>query len=197
MLMRGRRHVRRADLEGDDEIAEGRKRQRNDAQKHHDRSVHRAERVIQRSRSPRRFGAMSDPNRFFEQRCNYRDGLGRVGDGPAHRHHQAETEKQEQPMRVTAMLDADDLVVGGKNVFPQEAQLLVVMIFICAPACGTAQEGWLPAYLKSQWWSASRQLLIVLTMPNLFRSKLILLGSLCQRRIDEIRSFNLIKNHYS
>src|ERR1700730_4591820 len=39
-------HVRRADLERNDEVAECRKCQRHDAEKDHDRAVHSAERIV-------------------------------------------------------------------------------------------------------------------------------------------------------
>src|SRR2546427_3368925 len=43
---------------------------------------------------------------------------------PAHHQHQAETEKQEKQRR-DAILDADDFMVRGKNVFAPEPELLV------------------------------------------------------------------------
>ena len=52
-------------------------------------------------------------------------GLARIGHLPAHQHHQDETEQQEQ-QRGEAVLDADDFVVGGENVFAPETRLVVM-----------------------------------------------------------------------
>jgi hypothetical protein len=46
----------------------------------------------------------------------------RMRDLPAHQHHQEKSEQQETQRRQT-VLDADDFVVGGKNVGAQEADV--------------------------------------------------------------------------
>ena len=55
----------------------------------------------------------------------HRHRLARVGDLPAHDHHQAEAEQQET-QRGDAILNADDLVVGGEDIRAPEPRLLVV-----------------------------------------------------------------------
>ena len=49
----------------------------------------------------------------------------RVGELPAHQHHQGEAEEQEQQAG-DGVLDADDLVIGGEDVLAPEAELLVM-----------------------------------------------------------------------
>ena len=46
-------------------------------------------------------------------------------DLPAHHQHQAEAEQQENQRR-QAVLDADDLVIGGEDVLAPEARLFVM-----------------------------------------------------------------------
>ena len=53
--------------------------------------------------------------------------LARVGDLPAHDHHQAEAE-QEEAQRRDAILNADDLVVRGEDIRAPEPRLLVVRL---------------------------------------------------------------------
>ena len=52
-------------------------------------------------------------------------------DLPAHQNHQEKSEQQEAQRR-QAILDADDFVVAGKNVLAQEADVLVMAMFIVA-----------------------------------------------------------------
>ena len=49
----------------------------------------------------------------------------RVGELPAHQHHQRKAEEQEQEAG-DGVLDADDLVVGREDVLAPEAELLVM-----------------------------------------------------------------------
>ena len=49
----------------------------------------------------------------------------RVGELPAHQHHQREAEEEEQQAG-DGVLDADDLVVGREDVLAPEAELLVM-----------------------------------------------------------------------
>ena len=60
--------------------------------------------------------------RAYEGKC-----LSRMRDLPAHHQHQRKTEQQVE-QRGDAILDADDLVVGGKNVFTKEAAFFVVRL---------------------------------------------------------------------
>ena len=53
--------------------------------------------------------------------------LSRIGELPAHQHHQAKAEEQED-QRGDAVLDADDLVIGRENVFPPEAEFVVLVL---------------------------------------------------------------------
>ena len=52
-------------------------------------------------------------------------GDARVGELPAHEHHQRKAEEEEQEAG-DGVLDADDLVVGGEDVLAPEAELLVM-----------------------------------------------------------------------
>ena len=54
-----------------------------------------------------------------------RQGDARVGELPAHEHHQRKAEEEEQEAS-DGVLDADDLVVGGEDVLTPEAELLVM-----------------------------------------------------------------------
>ena len=53
----------------------------------------------------------------------------RVSDTPAHDHHQVESESEEQH-RGEAILDADGFMVGGENVFLEEAGIVMVIALI-------------------------------------------------------------------
>ena len=58
--------------------------------------------------------------------ADHRQRLARIGQLPAHQHHQAKAEEQEnQPG--DAVLDADDLVIGREDVFSPEWQLVVIV----------------------------------------------------------------------
>ena len=46
---------------------------------------------------------------------------------PAHQHHQRKAEQQEEEPG-EAVLDSDDLMVGGENVLPPEPELLVMCV---------------------------------------------------------------------
>jgi energy-coupling factor transporter ATP-binding protein EcfA2 len=90
------------------------------AEEDHDGSVHRPELVVELGEHrPARHP------RFAEERADERQRRARVGELPAHQHHQAEAEKQEQQAG-DAVLDADDLVVDREDVLAPEAQFFVV-----------------------------------------------------------------------
>jgi hypothetical protein len=57
-----------------------------------------------------------------------------MGDLPAHEEHQEEP-KQQKEKGGDAVLNADDLMVGGENVFAPEPQILVVG-FVGFVVCG-------------------------------------------------------------
>ena len=115
-------HVRRADHQRHDVVAERRERQRHDAEEHHDGAVHRAEGIVKvgRNRAARRRLAED----FFEQRAEHRHRHARMRDLPAHQHHQEKSEQHEAERHET-VLDADDLVVGGENILAPETRLVV------------------------------------------------------------------------
>jgi hypothetical protein len=82
--------------------------------------VHRAELVVELGEHrPARHA------RLAEQRPEQRQRAARVGELPAHQHHQREAEEQEQQAG-DRVLDADDLVVGREDVRAPEAQLFVM-----------------------------------------------------------------------
>ena len=90
-------HVRRADLQRHDVIAERGKGQRHDGHEDHDRPVHRAEGVVQVRRHDALGRHVAEDR--GQQRADHRHRLARVGDLPAHDHHQAEAEQQEAQAR--------------------------------------------------------------------------------------------------
>ena len=121
-----KRHVRRADLQRHHVIAERGERQRHDGQEHHDRPVHRAEGIVEvRPTSLPPAAAVVCPKQLLQQAAHHRNRLARMRNLPAHHQHQAEAEQQEAQRR-QAVLDADDLVIGGENVFAPEARLFVM-----------------------------------------------------------------------
>ena len=83
----------------------------------HDGAVHRAELVVElREHRPARHA------RLAEEVADERQRRARVSELPAHQHHQRKAEEQEQEA-ADAVLDADDLVVGGEDVLAPEAKL--------------------------------------------------------------------------
>ena len=78
----------------------------------------------------------------------------RVGELPAHQHHQREAEEQEQQAG-DGVLDADDLVVDGEDVLAPEAELLVMGFVravrrrvrrrLLAHSCGWSPDGYFAA----------------------------------------------------
>jgi hypothetical protein len=115
-------HVRRADLERNQVVAEGGERQRHDGQEHHDRAVHGAKGVVEVRRDhPFGRGAAEQPG---QQRSHHGHWLARMGDLPAHHQHQAEAEQQKTQGGQT-VLNADDLVVRGEDVCAPETRLFV------------------------------------------------------------------------
>ena len=123
----GERHVGGTDLERGDVVAEGAEAEGHDAEEHHDRAVHRAEHVVGVASDltilePACFpGVGEDPAHPFGQ------WLVRVGDAPAHHHHQVETEGEEQ-QGGDAVLDADHLVVGGEHIFREESRIVMMIV---------------------------------------------------------------------
>jgi len=109
-----KRHVRRANHQRHHVVAERGERQRHHAQEDHDRPVHRAEGIVEFRRN-RPVAGHGRAEHFFQQRSEKRHRLLRMGNLPAHQQHQAKAKQQEEQRR-EAVLDADDFVVGGKNV---------------------------------------------------------------------------------
>ncbi len=131
MFTRGNVHVRRANHQRHDVIAERRERQRHNAQKHHDRSVHRTKGIVKvgGNRPPCRRLAQH----FFQQRPDDRHRRARMRDLPAHQQHQEKSEQHEHQCR-EAILNADDLVVGGENIFLPEARLVMRVVIVAVMA---------------------------------------------------------------
>ena len=121
-------HVRRSDLQRHDVVAERGEGQRHDGQEHHDRAVHRAEGIVKVRRHDALGRHVAEDR--GQQRAHQRHRLARVGDLPAHDHHQAETEQQEQ-QGGDPILNADDLVVRGEHIRAPETRLLVGRLVNC------------------------------------------------------------------
>src|ERR1039458_600544 len=71
--------------------------------------------------------------------------LPRKGELPAHEKHQTEAE-EEEGKAAPQILDADDLVIGGENVAPPKAELVmivgvVVMRRVAMRRCGVRRSG--------------------------------------------------------
>ena len=128
-----KRHVRRANHQRHDVIAKRGERQRHDAQKHHDRPVHRAEGIVKVGRNR---AAWPPAGRgLFQQRPEERHRLARMRNLPAHHQHQEKSEQQET-QRGEAVLDADDLVIGRKNVAAPETRVVMfvnAVVFVVVP----------------------------------------------------------------
>ena len=113
-------HVRGADLEREHEVPESSDGEGDHAEEDHDGAVHRPELVVELGEHrPARHA------RLAEERADQRQRHARVGELPAHEHHQRKAEEQEQEAG-DGVLDADDLVVGGEDVLAPEAELLVM-----------------------------------------------------------------------
>ena len=113
-------HVRGADLEREHEVPESADGERDHAEEDHDGAVHRPELVVElREHRPARHA------RLTEEVADQRQRGARVGQVPAHQHHQREAEEQEQHAG-DGVLDADHLVIGREDVLPPEAELLVM-----------------------------------------------------------------------
>ena len=110
MFSRGKRHVRRANLERHDVVAEGAEGERHDAEEHHDGAVHGPELVVElREKNAAGSVGLAEPS------ADERDGLCREGLLPSDQHHEGETHQQEEQAG-EPVLQADDLMVRGKNV---------------------------------------------------------------------------------
>ena len=119
-------HVRRADLQRHDVVAEGREGERHNREEDHDGAVHGAERVVE----VRRHDAAGNHHLALfaqnplQENTDQGNGLAGIGDLPAHRRHQQEAEEQEE-QRGDAILNPDDLVVGREKVLAHEARLFM------------------------------------------------------------------------
>jgi hypothetical protein len=137
------RHVRGPNLERDHEVPESSDGERNHPEEDHDGAVHRPELVVE-VREHRPAGHAS----LAEDPAEQRQRGARVGELPAHEHHQRKAEEEEQQAG-DGVLDADDLVVDGENVLAQEAELFV-MGFVCAVRlrCGDSSRMTHAAFLR-------------------------------------------------
>src|SRR5439155_18284814 len=120
------RHIDRTDLKWHDVVAESGERERNDGKKHHDCAMHRAEDVVEvrLHRSVRNLFRAED---LQQELANDGYGLIRISQLPSHQRHEQIAEKQEAQSGET-ILKADHLVVGGENIFPPEANLMMIDI---------------------------------------------------------------------
>jgi hypothetical protein len=118
------RHVRRADLQRHDEVAEGAEGQRHNGQEHHDGAVHGAEGVIKIGRNHPGLADHAFPQQMVKNRADNRHAMPGIGQLPAHDRHQAQPQEQKHQAG-DAILDSNDLVIGGKDVFPPEAWFLM------------------------------------------------------------------------
>ena len=113
-------HVRGSNLEREHEVPESSDGEGDHAEEDHDGAVHRPELVVElREHRPARHA------RLAEEAADQRQRGARVGELPAHEHHQRKAEEEEQHAG-DGVLDADDLVVGGEDVLAPEAELLVM-----------------------------------------------------------------------
>ena len=53
----------------------------------------------------------------------------RIGNAPAHDHHEVEPKHQETH-RCDPVLETDGLVVGGKDVFLEESRVVVIVMIV-------------------------------------------------------------------
>ena len=106
----GKRHVRRANLERHDVVAKGAESERHDTEEHHDGAVHGPELVVElREKNAAGRVGLTEPS------ADERDRLCREGLLPSDQHHEGETHQQEEQAG-EPVLQADDLMVRGKNV---------------------------------------------------------------------------------
>ena len=120
-------HVHRADLQWHHVVAERGKGQWHHRQEHHDRAVHGPEGVVEIRGHHATLGHITEHR--LQHPTHDRDGHTRLGDLPAHAHHQQEPEEEERQGRKT-VLDADDLVIGRENVGPQEPGVVVMLVAV-------------------------------------------------------------------
>src|SRR5207248_295798 len=119
-------HVRRPDLQRDDEVSKSGKGHRHNTEKDHDRAVHSAKRVVELWRhfaARHRAGAKE----VAEGVADERQCLPGISQLPAHQHHQGKTEEEEDEA-AEAVLDTDDLVVAGENVFSPKAEFVMLVL---------------------------------------------------------------------
>ena len=128
---------------GTHEVPESSDGEGDHAEEDHDGAVHRPELVVELGEHrPARHA------RLAEDPAEQRQRGARVGELPAHEHHQRKAEEEEQQAG-DGVLDADDLVVGGEDVLAPEAELLV-MGFVrgvrrgCGDSCLAHSCGWSP-----------------------------------------------------
>ncbi len=114
------RHVRGSNLERDDEVPESSDSEGDDPEEDHDGAVHRPELVVELGEHRAARHA-----RLAEEPAEQRQRGARVGELPAHEHHQRKAEEEEQQAG-DGVLDADDLVVGGEDVLAPEPERLVM-----------------------------------------------------------------------
>ena len=81
------------------------------------------------------------PEEPLKQTAQHRQRMAGIGELKAHQHHEAEAEEEEnQPSN--HVLNADDLVVGGENIRPPPAELMMIMpVSVMRIVCGVRVRG--------------------------------------------------------
>ncbi len=122
------RHVRRADLERDQVVAEHAHQERHDGEEHHEGAVHGDQRVVE----------LREQDAARRHRLGKQPAAGHRGSGepelPAD-HDGRQAAHREEDQAHQQELDADDLVVGRKDVLPDEAQLVGLGVMTGALVC--------------------------------------------------------------
>ena len=83
--------------------------------------MHGAEGIVEIGRHDP-FGGDVAAEELFQQGSDDRNRMVRIGDLPAHHHHQTKAEEEEKEGG-DAVLDADDFMIGGKDVLPEKIGL--------------------------------------------------------------------------
>ena len=122
-------HVHRPDLEGRDVVSESSEAERHDAEEDHDGAVHGTEHVVGLACHFPVLQPAGFPGIVENEAHPLRKRLVGICDAPPHHHHQIEPESKEQHGG-DAVLHSDHLVVGGENVFPDPADIVMVIAVV-------------------------------------------------------------------
>ena len=118
----GEGHVRRADLQGQDIIAESPDAERDHAEEDHDGAMHGPQGVVEiRHHDPAR------SQRGGKEAPDERDGGAGIGELPAHEHHEDEAGHEEHEGG-EQILQADHLMVHREHIGPKETRLVTARV---------------------------------------------------------------------